>query len=97
MTAEQAFTHTAQDKEETIVIFRAYKDSGEVIALFPEHDEGRGLVSSYAHIGQHGAADYAHCIAITRPAEEHEYEDLASELEGLGYRLRILRRKPIGV
>lgn len=95
---ESAYTsQPQQDNEETITIFRAYKDSGDVIALFPEHDEGLGRVSSYMRIGQHGAADYAHVIAITRPASEAEYEDLAAELESLGYRLRILKKKPISL
>lgn len=87
----------AQDEQETIVIFRAYRDTGEVIALFPEHDEGHGCVSSYLHVGQHGSADYAGTIAATRPATEAEYEDLATELESLGYRLRFLKKKPISL
>lgn len=95
---QSAYTSAPQqDAEETTVVFRAYKDSGEVIALFPNIDEGRGMCSSYLRVGQHGAADYAGTIAITRPATEHEYEDLAAELGFLGYRLRILKKKPLGI
>lgn len=92
---ETAYTSAhQQDAEETITIFRTYKDTGDVIALFPAQDEGRGMVGSYMHCGQHGAADYVGTVASTRPATEAEYEDLAAELEGLGYRLHILKKKP---
>jgi hypothetical protein len=93
--SEHHHTTTTQDAEETIVVFRVWRDTGDVIALFPAMHEPGYMVSSYMHTGQHGAADYAHVIAATRPATEQEYENLAAELEDLGYRLRILRKKPI--
>lgn len=47
----------------------------------------------YEHIGQHGHGDPASARRpYTRPATPSEYEDLASELRRIGYRLRIIRR-----
>ena len=90
------------DTHETIVIYQTYKDGGDVIALFPDlnYENGaatRGHVMSYQHVGQHGEADYTATVAVTRPAEEHEYEDLHAELTSLGYNLRVLRKKPIHI
>ena len=90
-----------QDEEETIVIFRTFRDTGEVIALFPDLDHEAdatkyGHVMSYTHVGQHGEADYVHVISMTKPATELEYQDLHEELEGIGYLLRVLKKKPIG-
>lgn len=70
----------------TKVVFRKWKD-GDIIALFPDdvnpHD---GTVTSYMHVGQHGAADYAGVIAATQPAHEQEYHDLLAELKQIGYK-----------
>jgi len=82
-----------KDEFETKVIFRVFKDGGDVLALFPEIDEGNGLVSSYQHIGQHSGADYTGCIQITRPATPAEYSALKRELESLGYNLKVSVRK----
>mgnify|MGYP001599051550 CR=1 FL=1 len=86
------------DKDLTAVVFRVWNQwagnrSLYVFALFPEIDEGGGLCSSYEHVGQHGAADYQGCIARTTPATPAEYADLRAELEGLGYNLRIMKRR----
>jgi len=96
MTLSEHF-HTAspQDSEETIVIFRVLNEDESVIALFPEQYQPGGMVGSYQKIGQHGAADYQWVVATSRPALDYEYEDLAAELEEVGYRLRILKKKPI--
>ena len=72
------------------VVFRMF--DGEVIALFPEQDEGRGLVNSYEHIGQHGGADYHGVISKSRKATPHEYADLKKELTTIGYKLDIKER-----
>ena len=69
----------------------------EVIALFPRiaGDAFGWLCGSYAHIGQHGEADYHHVIAQTRPATHRESADLRRELRSLGYRkTREYRRCP---
>jgi hypothetical protein len=75
----------------TAVVFRVWK-GGDVLALFPHMEEGRGMCGSYEHIGQHGAANYAACIAQTRPANPEEFAPLKMELESIGYRLRIISR-----
>lgn len=78
----------------TKVIFRKYRD-GQIIALFPDETWNRhdGSITSYMHIGQHGAADYAGVITATRPAREEEYCDLLAELKVIGYDdLRIVQR-----
>ena len=95
--SQQAHTTTAQDTEETLVVFRVWKDTGEVIALFPAMQEPGYLCGSYARVGQHGAADYEGVVAQSRPATEEEYEDLHGELESLGYRLDVRKKKPIGL
>jgi hypothetical protein len=48
------------------------------------------------HIGQHGAADYALVIRRTRPANEIEPDvrELREELEEIGYRLIVRKRRP---
>ena len=78
----------------TRVVFRRYPD-GQVIALFPDipWNGQRGEVTSYMHLGQHGAADYHHVLATARLATEDEYNDLFSELQSIGYDdLHIVRR-----
>lgn len=78
----------------TRVVFRRFPD-GQVIALFPDipWSGQRGEVTSYMHLGQHGAADYRHVLATTRQAREDEYGDLLSELQATGYDdLHVVRR-----
>lgn len=78
----------------TACIFRIYPD-GQTIALFPyEPWNHRGDVTSYMHIGQHGAADYAGVIQDTKPATPEQYAPLQRELESIGYNLQILKRRP---
>lgn len=80
------------------VIFRVWKSGmckGDVIALWPAVDAGhaRGqYCQSYAHIGQHGAADYRHVLANTRPAKGNEHHCLLAELRQRGYNPRVIRR-----
>lgn len=73
------------------VIFRKWKDSGDVIAFFPDQREKNGLILSYEHVGQHGAASYPH--PQTLPASPAEYAGLLRELKTIGYDdLRIVKR-----
>lgn len=76
----------------TKVVFRKFKGDGEIIALFPEIDEGNYKCSSYMHVGQHGGADYIKVVADTHPARPEEYQDLKQELESMGYNLQVMRR-----
>lgn len=72
----------------TPVIFRKFpeSDGGEVLALFPtDPAEAYGYtVSCYAHVGQHGGADYLSCVARSRPAQPEEYAALLAELRDYG-------------
>jgi hypothetical protein len=88
------------DKEKTIVVFRKWKDTGDVIALFP------GIQSepmhayncqSYMHVGQHGAADYYEVMRATKPIRLDpkaiaDMQDLHEELTSLGYNLEVRQR-----
>lgn len=69
----------------TKVIFRTWKDTGEVIAFFPDMDEGRGRIGSYMHVGQYSGADYWGLLPVTRPATFEEYGELLEELQWIGY------------
>jgi len=75
----------------TLVVFRKFKDHGDVVALFPANYLGDNC-ESYQHIGQHGVANYAYCMRVTLPATPAEYAPLERELERIGYRLNIKRR-----
>lgn len=75
----------------TAVIFRKWKDTGGIIAFFPEIDEGYGLCCSYEHIGQHRAAAYPNNTVLAKP---EEYAALKQELESAPYhyRFKVYRR-----
>ncbi len=72
--------------DETLkVVFRTFKKSGEVIALFPElpwrHDTD-WFITSYMHIGQHGEAA-RDIVQVTRLSTPEEYAPLLKEYESL--------------
>ena len=81
----------------TTVIYRRYKSGDKsVVALFPEIEgDCSGNCLAYEHIGQHGAANYNHMVAITTPADAQEDDviELHNELIGIGYELRIAKRR----
>lgn len=77
----------------TRVIFRKWKKEGDIIAFFPDIPDTGCCVLSYMHVGQHGAADYQGLLKETIPARPEEYTDLRKELESIGYRLDIHKRK----
>lgn len=82
------------DKHKTTVVFRKFKKGGDILALFPnEVNYPDGSCESYQHVGQHGAADYSHCISATVPAKPEEYAPLARELTSIGYNLAIRKRR----
>lgn len=68
----------------TKVVFRKFKE-GDIIALFPEIEEGFGRTMSYQHLGQHGSAYYWRVINITTSATPEEYKPLYDELVSIGY------------
>ena len=81
-----------KDERKTKVIFRFWKISQDVIALFPE-DMNNGICTSYEHVGQHGNADYLGIIEDSRPATPEEYDYLFRELEDYyGYNLDIRQK-----
>jgi hypothetical protein len=79
-----------------IVILRRWRgQQPDVLALFPYLPEGRGTCVSYQHVGQHGAADYAHVVRETRPvaAGDPEAAALLDELRARGYWPVLARRR----
>lgn len=84
----------SRDKEKTKVVFRVYRDGGDVIALFPHipYDSQGWKCSSYMHVGQHGAADIQHVVRQTRLATPKEYKWLKHTLWMLGYRMFVGKR-----
>jgi len=79
-------------KMKTRVIFRKWPD-GDIIALFPDIPDSNHYCLSYMHVGQHGGADYSAVLAMTTPAKEYEYMELAEELTSIGYDLEIRKRR----
>ena len=80
--------------QETLVIFRRWRDTGGIIAIFPELPsdyEGR-FCDAYEHVGQHGGADYHGVLLATRPVSVNEARDLIAELTRIGYRLKQIKR-----
>lgn len=81
----------------TPVVYRVFKDGGDVIALFPtiQGDVSGRYCESYQHVGQHGNADYTGCVAASRRASLDEHADLHNELIQIGYDdLKVYKRKP---
>jgi hypothetical protein len=83
-----------KDKQPTKMIFRKYRDTGEIIALLPyEIADQNGHVGSYMHLGQHGAADLHYVMQRTAPATEQEHAPLLAELEeNFGYMVQPVKR-----
>jgi hypothetical protein len=77
-----------------VVVFRQWRDTGDVIALFPElpADIFGTFCDAYETVGQHGGADYFGVIQRTTPCSSEDSADLAAELRRIGYRLRPIRR-----
>lgn len=82
------------NSEATLVVFRRWRDNGDIIALFPTipSDAQGWLCEAYEHIGQHGGADYHGVIAATRPVTPEDAAPLAEELTRIGYRLQSIQR-----
>ena len=79
----------------TKVIFRTWRDTKEVIAIFPDipADHNPHSCLSYLHIGQHGGCSPHLVIAHTTLSTENEYAKRYSELiKDVGYDLKIIKR-----
>jgi hypothetical protein len=86
---------TTMQNDETLVVFRRWKDTGDLIALFPAipSDLFGNYCLSYAALGQHAGADYFGVVQATRPASKEAAAPLAEELKRVGYIiLRPLKR-----
>ena len=78
----------------TLVVFRRWRDNGDIIALFPELPadyQGR-FCDAYEHVGQHGGADFHGVIQATKAVSVEDAADLIQELERIGYRLKPIKR-----
>ena len=77
-----------------IVVFRRWRDTGTVVALFPElpADLGGDHCDAYEHVGQHGGADFHHVLRQTKPCSPDDAAALAAELRTIGYNLRPVKR-----
>jgi hypothetical protein len=78
----------------TVVYRRWLTHSGSIIALFPfipaSVTNAEDDCTAYEHVGQHGAANYLHCIEGTRAVDERDAEETAKlymELRERGYEL----------
>jgi hypothetical protein len=80
--------------ETTLVVFRRWHDTGDIIALFPaEPSDIEGWYClSYERVGQHSGADYYGVVQATRPATDEEAAGLANELTRIGYNLHPIKR-----
>lgn len=78
---------------ETVVIFRKFRE-GDIIAIFPYEIANPFTYTcmSYMHVGQHDGVDYNSIIGNTVPAGVEESQPLFSELESIGYKLRVRRK-----
>lgn len=73
-----------------VVVFRRWKDTGDLVAVFPEipaDDLGR-YCFAYDETGTQTAAEYEEIIQDTTPVTPTEYGRFAHELTMLGYDLQ---------
>jgi hypothetical protein len=77
-----------------VVVFRRWRDTNDVIALFPAlpADLYGDFCDSYETVGQHSGADYHGVVQHTKPCSLNDAADLAAELRRIGYRLRPIKR-----
>lgn len=84
--------HTMNEPLTTKIVFRKWKNSGDIIALFPDlnYSNGyanKGNIMSYMHVGQHSEASETllrdRGLLVT--ATKEESADLLAELKGIGY------------
>ena len=78
----------------TLVVFRRWRDNGDIIALFPELPadyQGR-FCDAYEHVGQHGGADFHGVIQATKAVSVEDAADLIQELQRIGCVLRPIKR-----
>ncbi len=79
----------------TLVKFRIHPDCEDVYAYFPQIDWnrpvfGNTLKTCYVHVGQHSSCSIGY-MQESKAATPEQYKDLLSELNGLGYVLKICK------
>lgn len=85
----------ADNITEDRVILRRFRGTGELIALFPDIDEGHGRCASYMRVGQHSPASRQIIDATTlADAGDDDAVALLAELRQVGYLPRVIRRWP---
>ena len=76
----------------TKVIFKKYYN-GNIVAAFPQliGTNSPFTMQCYEHVGQHysGAESY---LSILKPAKPQEYADLLTELQDIGYDVKVSHR-----
>ncbi len=79
----------------TPVIFRKEGKGNDtnILAVFPEQTgtNDSNTCGCYAHVGQHSSMDVAFYFD-TKPVKPSEYQDLKTELESIGYNLKVYKR-----
>ena len=82
---------------ETKVIFRKFKDTKSIIAVFPNLDYPKYAtkcnIMSYMFIGQHSECNYDAVMRMTTRATPKEYEILHHILEYIGYTVIVTTKK----
>ena len=81
-----------QDTHTTEVQFRLFR--GEVTAVFPYIVESPHNVMCYVHLGQHSVCNW-NFNAVSKPATPEQYADLYKELESIGYKLKVIKRRNV--
>lgn len=79
-----------QDTQITEVQFRLFR--GEVTAVFPYIVESPHNVMCYVHTGQHSVCNW-NINAVSKSATPDQYSDLYKELEQIGYKLKVIKRR----
>lgn len=78
----------------TNVYFHQFPE-GDIIALFPDIIcNHKGMIESYQHIGQHGAAS-PELLQELPEAKLADWLPLYRELAQIGYKLNVLNSEPI--
>lgn len=79
------------------VLFRVWRDTGDVIAVFPTlpgtYEPDTCL--SYEHVGQHGACRYSVILTQTRPLRDGEGRELGAELRSIYNDVRLVLIKRV--
>mgnify|MGYP003475260447 CR=1 FL=1 len=86
-----------KDKYITQVMFRTDITKGfkgTIFAILPyDLSDSQGNITTYQHVGQHSGGDYHVCLQQSRPAKPEEYKDLFEEMTGLGYDLKVIKKR----